>query len=138
MQLLRGTLMGCLIVGLAGCGGASSNKPASQGGGKPPEQKTQASNKDKIVGTWVPTKPTPGDPESIEFSKDGKTKLTAKDGNGKPITMEAAYTVDGDKVTITMKIDGKEKKETATITKLSDTEMVTKDEKGKIEEFKKK
>ena len=50
--------------------------------------------------------------------------------------VEGTYKVDGNKVAVTMSLDGKEKKETHTISKLTDDEMVSKDEKGKEEVMK--
>jgi uncharacterized protein (TIGR03066 family) len=138
MKLSLWALVTCAVVGLAGC--ASPTTTSSKGPANPPatsEPKKEASNKEKIIGTWEPTKKEAEAP-TIEFIKDGKMKMTVT-VDGKPQTMEAAYTVDGDKITNIMKTpDGKEMKETATITKLTDTELVTKDEKGKIDEFKKK
>jgi uncharacterized protein (TIGR03066 family) len=140
MILLRLTVVAGLAVGLAGCSGSSTgNTKNTQASTKAPEPAKEASNKDKIVGTWEVTKSKDAPPGStLEFTKDGKMKMTAT-VEGKPVTMEATYTVDGDKITNVMKTpDGKEAKETATITKLTDTELVTKDEKGKIDEFKRK
>lgn len=152
MQLSRWTLAGCLIAGLAGCGSPSSNvvKPSSAGGSKSAEtSKPEASNKDKILGVWELTKASGDNPPgtTAEFTKDGKLKLTAK-VQGKEMTMNAEYSLDGDKLTQTMLgpdgkpmkggREGKEMKETMTIVKLTDTELVTKDSKDKIDEFKKK
>jgi uncharacterized protein (TIGR03066 family) len=148
MKLLRWTLVGCLAIALAGCGSPASDSKSSKDGGKAEGPKKEATNKEKIVGIWEPAaKPKPGEADSIEFTADGKLKVTAKDDKGKPITMGGAYTVEGDKITSVLHgpddkplkgPDGKEMKETATITKLTDTELVTKDEKGKTDEFKKK
>jgi uncharacterized protein (TIGR03066 family) len=87
--------------------------------------------KDKIVGTWVlkkdenPKSPPPG--SILEFTKDGKMKFTAKIQD-KEIKLEGTYSVDGDKLTTTMKTpDGKEMSDTDTITKLTDKELVVKD-----------
>ncbi|HTU18619.1 MAG TPA: lipocalin family protein [Gemmataceae bacterium] len=153
MQLLRWSLVGCLIIGLAGCGGGSSTKPASSADSKSKKSKEEAkpaaSNKDKIVGTWELTKGGGEMPPGaiIELTKDGKMKISVKDPKGQTQTMDGTYTVDGDKL-ITGPLDkdgkpikgkdGKEMKDTMTILKLTDTELVTKDEKGKTDEFKKK
>lgn len=143
MQLLRWSLVGCLIVGLAGCGGPSTKKPASPAGSNPstgqPKPKPPESNKDKIIGTWELTKgggeTAPG--STFEFTKDGKTKMTAKVGD-KTINMDATYKVEGNKLLTTAKgPDGKEDTNTDTIVKLTDTEMVLESKEGKVE-FKKK
>lgn len=140
MKLFRMAVVAVLAVGLAGCGGASTgNTKNTQTSGKAPEPEKRASNKDKLVGTWEVTKSKDAPPgATLEFTKDGKVKMTAM-VEGKSMTMESTYTVDGDKITnVTKGPDGKEKKEIATITKLTDTELITKDEKGDLDEFKKK
>lgn len=119
MKLLRFALVGCLVLGLAGC---------------------SSSNKDKIVGTWEITKAEGEMPvgATVEFTKDGKMKVTAE-AAGMKISLDGTYSVDGDKLAVTMKgPDGKEKKETDTITKLTDKEMELKDPQGKTATFKKK
>jgi uncharacterized protein (TIGR03066 family) len=95
-------------------------------------------NKTKIVGKWALEKTTNKKPPPpgtvIEFTKDGKLKITIAN-----FSLDGTYKVDGDKVHTTMKSpDGKEHKETITITKLTDKELVTKDEKGNVDTFKKK
>jgi uncharacterized protein (TIGR03066 family) len=137
-NVLRMTLAGCLVAVLAGCYSSTTKPPA----GTPTTPKTEpvaASNKEKIVGVWEVTKAAEAPPgATIEFTKDGKLIQTAK-VEGKEMKMEGTYSVEGDKITSTTKgPGGKEAKETATITKLTDTELVTKDEKGKTDEFKKK
>jgi uncharacterized protein (TIGR03066 family) len=96
--------------------------------------------KEKILGTWEVTKSEDSPAGTlVEFAKGGKLKVTVKVPGGGTETAEAAYAIDGDKITVTLKgPDGKEMKETAVITKLTDTEMATKDDKGKIDEFKRK
>jgi uncharacterized protein (TIGR03066 family) len=142
MQLLRWSLLGSLMVGLAGCGGANTTKPAPSGGGSSsPAPQTQASNKDKILGSWNMTKlngKAPPGEMAVEFTKDGKMKQSAKIG-GQTMTNEGTYQVEGTKLMTTEKgPDKKEKKDTATIEKLTDTELVVKDDKGEVTEFKKK
>jgi uncharacterized protein (TIGR03066 family) len=128
MSILRLVFVGCLAIGLVGSASGRAPAPAKE-----------PSNKEKLVGTWAPAKAPEGAPEAtIEFTKDGKLTVTAKVGE-KTITLEGTYKLDGDKLAVTMKgPDGKEKEETVTITKLTDEVLVTKDGKGKEEEFKKK
>jgi uncharacterized protein (TIGR03066 family) len=86
----------------------------------------------KIVGKWEP-KEKPKDVSAvIDFQKDGKVVVNFK-GNGKEGKIAGTYKVEGNKLTTTMSFNGKEQTESATITKLTDTELVTKDEKGKEE-----
>jgi uncharacterized protein (TIGR03066 family) len=140
MKLFRLAVVACLAAGLAGSSGSSTgNTRDTQDSGRTPEPGKVASNKDKIVGTWEVTKSKDVPPgATLEFTKDGKLKMKAT-VEGERVTMEAAYTVDGDKITVVTKApDGKEVRATATITKLTDTELVTKDEKGETDEFKRK
>jgi uncharacterized protein (TIGR03066 family) len=130
MKIMRLATLACLTAGLVIC------SPSS--GGTTPAPKTKT-NKDKLIGTWVVTKSAEAPPEAtVEFTKDGKLILSAK-VDGKDMKMEGTYTVDGDKITSVTKVSGgKELKETVTIIKLTNTELVTKDEKGKTDEFKRK
>lgn len=124
MRSLHVVLVGCLFLGLVA---------VAQGA-----DKKEPTNKEKIVGVWEPTK---GDSlpkgATIEFTKDGKLKIAIK-VEGKTITADGTYTVDGDKLTTVLKDEGKEKKETVKIKKLTDKELVTEDSKGMVDEFKKK
>jgi len=129
--------VGCVVIGLAGCGPTSTTKPSPIT--TKPEPKKEASNQEKLLGTWEVSKSKGAPPgATIAFTKDGKMKMTVKQ-DGKEQSMDATYSVEGNKIISTTKLpDGKEKKETATIEKLTDTELVTKDEKGDTDEFKKK
>ncbi len=92
-----------------------------------------------IVGKWEVTKADEGtvpDGAVIEFTKDGKVKATVKKDDEK-VTIEGTYKVEKDTFTIVMKVGDEEKTQTITITKISEKEMSTKDEKGKVVELKK-
>src|SRR5438874_12073503 len=57
-----------------------------------------------IVGNWEVTKADEGTvpPHTmIEFTKDGKVKVTGKKG-GEELNIEGTYKVEGDKFTVTM------------------------------------
>jgi uncharacterized protein (TIGR03066 family) len=130
MKPLQLLLTAGLVLGLAAAGRAE-------------EKKDDKANKDKIVGTWVLEKPEKpkGLPvgSTIEFTKDGKMKVSAK-VEGKDINIEGTYSVDGDKLKTTGQgPDGKEQTDTDTITKLTDKELVIKDSKSdELLTFKKK
>lgn len=104
----------------------------------------EPTNKEKIVGTWELVKTTeknaPPVGSTVEFTKDGKAKLTVK--ADKPMTLEATYSVDGDTLKILLKgPDGKEATDTMKITKLTDKELVTEEKtpgQSGTSEFKKK
>jgi uncharacterized protein (TIGR03066 family) len=72
---------------------------------------------------------------TYEFTREGKVKIRMG-----AVNVEGTYAVDGDKLTITRKAAaaGKDETEAMTITRLTASELVTKDDKGKTDEFKKK
>jgi uncharacterized protein (TIGR03066 family) len=145
MNMLRFAFLGCLLTGLVGCGTPTTTSVRPGGGttsGGQPAATGGETNKDKILGTWELVKseekagPPPG--TLVDFAKDGKLKITVK-VEGNEMSMPGTYKVEGEKLTITTKdAQGKEKPETETITKMTDKEFVTKNEKGKTTEFKKK
>ena len=104
-------------------------------------EEKKADNAKLIVGTWEVVKSdkgtlSPGD--VIEFAKDGKLKALVK-VDGKDMTLEATYTVAGDKLIGSRKVDGEEKKQAHTIKKLTATELTILDDKeNKTIEFKRK
>jgi uncharacterized protein (TIGR03066 family) len=85
----------------------------------------------KIVGKWEPKEAKKDETLSMvfEFTKDGKVTVTIK--TEKELKREGTYKVDGNKLTVTMTVNGKEQVRTRTITKLTDMELVSSDEKGK-------
>jgi uncharacterized protein (TIGR03066 family) len=101
------------------------------------QEKKEKSNKEKLVGVWEVTKSASGIPAGavFEFTKDGKLKISFK-ADGKDVNVEGTYTVDGD--TISSAGPKGEKPDKNKIKKLTDTELITEDEKGKVDEFKKK
>jgi uncharacterized protein (TIGR03066 family) len=104
------------------------------------EEKKADTNKEKLVGSWEITKSEEGAPPVgtvITFAKDGKMKITTKKDD-KETTDEGVYVIEDDKVTVTVKHDDKEDKHKITIKKLTDTEFVAENEKGKTIECKKK
>jgi uncharacterized protein (TIGR03066 family) len=92
--------------------------------------------KDKIVGVWEATEGNAPKGATLEFSKDGKLKI-AFDADGKKISIEGTYEIKGDSLKTNLKgPDGKEREETMKIESLTEKELVTKDEKGKTDKFK--
>lgn len=93
-----------------------------------------------IVGKWEVTKADEGTvpPGSVvEFTKDGKFIVIGKEG-GTEQTFEGKYTVEKDTFTFTLKVGDQEHSDTITMTKISDTEMSTKNKQGKVVELAKK
>jgi uncharacterized protein (TIGR03066 family) len=134
MKLIPWAFVACLLLGLTATGRTEEKKADKE-----------KSYKEMIVGTWVLEKPEV--PKSIpagylrtsQFTDDGKLVLTGK-LDGKAVNVEGTYLVDGDKLkTTTKNPDGKEQSDTATITKLTDKELVIKDSKtDEMLTFKKK
>jgi uncharacterized protein (TIGR03066 family) len=107
-------VLGCALVVLMACGATAA------------DEKIDAK---KLVGKWEPKGQKEGD-FTIEFTKDGKVHIAVSQ-NGKEFKADGTYKVDGNKVTTKVDFGGKDVSETHTILKLTDTEMVTKDEKGR-------
>lgn len=93
-----------------------------------------------LVGTWEFTKSYDKGPpvgSVIEFTKDGKIKLTHK-ADGKESTHEGTYKLDGDKIALVVKDGDNERKINTKIKKISETELVTENDAGKTVEMKRK
>lgn len=113
MRVLTGCVLGVLLVASAGL---SQEKVDDK----------------KIVGKWEPTEGLPpGAKATVEFTKDGKLLINFSFGD-KAEKIEGTYKLEGNKLSV----DLKEKKETSTVTKLTDEDLFLKDEKGKEEKFK--
>jgi uncharacterized protein (TIGR03066 family) len=103
------------------------------------EEKKAEGNKEKLIGTWEVVKSDEGAPPAgtvVMFAKDGKMKITHKKDD-KEMTGEGTYTVEGDKISVTLKHGDKEDKHTVTIKKLTATEFVAANDEGKTAAFKK-
>ena len=87
----------------------------------------------KLVGKWE-AKDKMESKVVLEFAKDGKALLTVT-RNDMEFKGEGSYKLDGNKISLTMKLGDQEQKSVRTITKLTDTDMVTTDEKGKERAF---
>src|SRR5437588_1985656 len=76
------------------------------------EEKKADTNKEKIVGAWEVVKADEGSlpvGTVVEYAKDGKMKITAKRGD-KESSIEGTYTIEGDKISITLKAGEKDYK----------------------------
>ena len=83
----------------------------------------------KLMGKWEPKEGR----VVIEFADKGKFSI---DSDGKKF--DGTYKLDGDRLEIAITIVDREQKETLTIKKLTDEELVTTDSKGKDETLKRK
>src|SRR5271156_7040735 len=124
MHALRFVVVALALVGLAGLTSGADDK---------------AGYKDKIIGSWELVKSEGGGPPGavVEFTKDGMVtiKITIE---GKAVAMKGTYALEADKLNTVMKDGDKERKETMTIKTLTAKQLITIDEKGKADEFKKK
>jgi uncharacterized protein (TIGR03066 family) len=80
-----------------------------------------------VVGKWKVVKASPGTfplGTVLDLSKDDKVKVVGK-RDGKEFIHAGTYKVDGAKILITVTVEGKEQIHTLTITKISDTDVVT-------------
>ncbi|WP_439631803.1 TIGR03066 family protein [Gemmata sp.] len=119
---MRAVLCAVVVLGFAGATAAGQ------------DQKIDAK---KLIGKWEAAKAKEGAPKMVvEFAEAGKVTLTVTVGD-KSEKIDGTYKVDGNKVEVVMALGGKEEKETFTVSKLTDDEMVSKDSKGKEETLKK-
>lgn len=112
-------LLGCAL-GLLLCGGLSAED--KKGGEKIDAQ--------KLVGKWQPKQPPKGVTVLVEFTKDGKMTVDSTAEGGAKLQDQSAYKLEGNRLTMTTKAGGKEETRTRTVTRLTDSELVLKDEKG--------
>ena len=94
------------------------------------EKKDEKIDAKKLVGKWEPKEKPKGVSVVVEFTKDGKMTINSTSDDGTKLVDESAYKVDGNKLIMTLKVKDKEETRTTTITRLTDTELVGKDEKG--------
>jgi uncharacterized protein (TIGR03066 family) len=101
-------------------------------------QEKKADYRALIVGVWELTKTGDGGPPvgtTVEFTKDGKIKMTGK-ADGKEFSFDGTYGVEGEKLNGNLMTPGGEEKGTSKIKRLTDKELVTEDESGRVLEFK--
>lgn len=90
----------------------------------------------KLLGKWEPVNSKLTN-LTLEFLDKGKWSLTVEI-MGKTEKAEGTYKLDGNKLEVTIAFAGQEQKEVLTVKKLTDTEFVTTDSKGKDEAFRRK
>jgi uncharacterized protein (TIGR03066 family) len=105
-----------LVAGVLGCALAVGTRA---------DDKTD--NATQVVGKWTVVKASPGTfplGTVMELSKNGRVKVTAK-RDGKEVIHEGTYQVEGARIIITVKVKGEEQTHVLTITRISDTDLVT-------------
>jgi uncharacterized protein (TIGR03066 family) len=86
----------------------------------------------KLIGKWE-KKDSGKDKLVVEFTKDGKLSFVGKIGD-QEIKGEGTYKLDGNKLEVTAKIGDDTVKMTRTISKLTDTELTSKDDDSGMED----
>jgi uncharacterized protein (TIGR03066 family) len=127
----------CAVLVFWGLWVVSGSAPSSAA---PAPPRREATNQEKVVGAWELTKSASGEPigATLVFTPEGRIKLSAT-VEGKAVNLDGTYAVDGDTLTVTWKVTGADDfKVTTTITKLTETALVTRDDRGKLNEYKKK
>ncbi|VTS01411.1 : Lipocalin_3 [Gemmata massiliana] len=114
--------LACALAVMAFASGASAD-----------DAKVEKIDPAKLVGRWDAQNTKTG--LVIEFTKDGKTKSAFMLSPGKPIRVEGTYTIEGNKLITVVKSGDQEAKETLTVTKLTDTELVGTTERGREKAF---
>jgi uncharacterized protein (TIGR03066 family) len=113
-------------------------------------EKDKDSIQAKLVGKWITADEKAPQKVTLEFSKDGKIRVTleaefftkGKDkekttGTSKEV-MEGTYMVDGNKLTVALKRNDEERKGTMTIKTITDKMLITEEEGGRKEEYRRK
>ena len=83
----------------------------------------------KLIGKWEPKDPK-AEKIVLEFTRDGKLNAFAD----KDFKIEGSYKLDGNKLTILLKAGENEIKDTVTISKLTDDELIGESETKKTKE----
>ena len=94
------------------------------------DKKEEKIDAKKLIGKWEPKEKKEDGKFTIEFAKDGKVTINTASG-GKDTKIEGTYKLDGNKLTLTTKFEDKETKMIRTVSKLTDTELVSSKEDGK-------
>jgi uncharacterized protein (TIGR03066 family) len=99
----------------------------------------EATNAEKIVGTWKVSKPAQGTPPDtiLEFTRDGRLIWSAT-VNDRLMRIEGKYRVEGDVFHATRDIGGVEERRKIKIKTLSDTTLVTVVPEGTVDEYQRK
>lgn len=96
-----------------------------------------AQDKGTLAGAkeWTVVKSEEAPPGTkILFSNDGKLTITYV-VDGKTRSVSGSYSLAGDKLTLKLSHEGRERVETRTVKKLTETTLVTEDKNRKLEEL---
>ena len=107
---------------------------AGAAAGQDKEKEKEKIDAKKLIGKWERAD-TKGAKVVLEFADKGKLTITI-DTPSETVKIDGSYKLDGDKLGLAMTFMGEATKETVTVTKLTDEEMVCKDQSDKEEKFK--
>jgi uncharacterized protein (TIGR03066 family) len=105
------------------------------------EKTVPKSSADKLVGVWELNDPDLaklGGKATLEFTKDGKAKMSFEITGQKPMTLEGTYKVEGDTLKLTRSENGKDQTDAITIKNFGDDKILLSDKDGKDMELKRK
>lgn len=100
-----------------------------------PKERREA---ERIVGTWKMTLGAHGETDvnlELDFFQSGRMVIRQRMPDGRLAVYEGVYSVIGDQLPYDVRQGASQKKETLTITKLTDTELIVVDPDGLKEEF---
>jgi uncharacterized protein (TIGR03066 family) len=89
-------------------------------------------DKDKLLGKWEAVKGELPAGSTVEFTKDGKIKVSVKQ-EGKTEKHDGTYKLDGGTITVTHKRDGEESRRSFKVKKLTGEVLVVEGDKGTVE-----
>ena len=95
------------------------------------DKKDEKIDAKRLVGKWSAKNAKEGRLGVIEFTKDGEVAITIT-SDGKETKREGTYQVDGDKLSLRVKSGNSEAIYNMTVTKLTNAELVTKDDRGQV------
>jgi uncharacterized protein (TIGR03066 family) len=117
---MRAVIGAIAVLVLAGSAGAADEKVDAK----------------KLLGKWEPAQPEKDAPVMVlEIADNGKFTLHVT-SNGKTVDVAGTYALKGNKFDVELSFNGKTMKDTLTIVKLTDTELVTKGKGDKEETMK--
>jgi uncharacterized protein (TIGR03066 family) len=120
MRVVIASIAVLVLTGFAGSAGAADEKVDVK----------------KLIGKWEPAQPEKDGPLMVlEIGDGGKITLHVT-SNGKTGKADGTYVVKDNKLEVELAYDGKTMKETLTIVRLTDTELVTKGKNDKEETLK--
>jgi uncharacterized protein (TIGR03066 family) len=117
------TIVGCVAMFVVSCGLAMADEQI---------------NPRKLIGKWELIDAKKGQSLTLEFMENKKISVTAGEP-GKENKIEGTYEVhENNKLSVALKLNDEDIKESLTIKSLTDDELLTEDSKGKIGVMRKK